>query len=66
MKMAELESPVIYGLGLATSKELCAAQMRSCPSGDGRYIVQNIILSRILDGIGLAPCLQLMPRCFES
>lgn len=59
MKMAELESPVIYGLGLATSKKNYALlRCGAALSGDGRYEVQNIILSRILDGIGLAPCLQ--------
>ena len=57
MRMAELNQPVIYGLGLAQN-DVNYALLRCGPalSGDGRYEVENVVLSAVLENIGITPC----------
>jgi hypothetical protein len=57
MQMAELQTPIIYGLGLGTSgKNYALLRCGPALSGDGRYETEDVILSKILDGIGVTPC----------
>ena len=57
MQMAELQTPIIYGLGLGTSgKNYALLRCGPALSGDGRYEKEDVILSKILDGIGVTPC----------
>ena len=57
MRMAELNQPVIYGLGMAQN-DINYALLRCGPalSGDGRYEVENVVLSAVLENIGVTPC----------
>ena len=56
MRMAELNQPVIYGLGMAQNN-VNYALLRCGPalSGDGRYEVENVVLSAVLENIGITP-----------
>lgn len=57
MKMAELNTPVLYGLGLAKNG-LNYALIRCGPplNADGRYETEDLILATILENIGTIPC----------
>lgn len=58
MRMAELTTPVIYGLG--TAKNSIGYSLLRCGpalSADGKYEVENAIISRALENIGTVPCL---------
>ncbi len=57
MQMAQLTTPIIYGLGLSSTKKNYAL-LRCGPavSNDGAYETEDVILSRILDSIGIIPC----------
>jgi len=58
MKMAELDHPVIYGLGLArNTKNFALLRCGPALSGDGRYEVEKVILSSVLENIGITPCI---------
>ena len=58
MKMAELDRPVIYGLGLARNmKNFALLRCGPALSGDGRYEVEKVILSSVLENIGITPCI---------
>ena len=58
LRMAELNEPVIYGLGMAKNG-INYALLRCGPalSGDGRYEVENVVLSAVLENIGITPCM---------
>ena len=57
MKMAELDTPVVYGLGTANNG-MNYSLIRCGPplSADGRYETESVILSTVLEGIGTIPC----------
>jgi hypothetical protein len=59
MKMAELNTPVIYGLGLAKNG-LNYALIRCGPplNADGRYETEDLILAPVLENIGTLPCME--------
>lgn len=64
MKMAELNTPVIYGLGLSKSG-LNYALIRCGPplNADGRYETEDLILASVLENIGALPCQELDGTC---
>lgn len=64
MKMAELNTPVIYGLGLAKNG-LNYALIRCGPplNADGRYETEDLILASVLENIGSLPCLEADGKC---
>ena len=55
MQMAELQTPIIYGLGLGKAQNYALLRCGPALSGDGRYEKEDVILSKILDGIGVTP-----------
>ena len=58
MRMAELDTPVIYGLGMASSgKNYALLRCGPALSGDGRYETEKVILSPIMENVGVTPCL---------
>lgn len=64
IKMAELNTPVIYGLGLSKSGQGYAL-LRCGPALnlDGRYETEDILLSSILENIAPVPCLDSTGQC---
>ena len=64
MKMAELDTPVIYGLGVAKNG-MNYALIRCGPPlrADGRYETETAIRSTVLEGIGSIPCNSETKRC---
>ena len=64
MKMAELDTPVIYGLGVAKNG-MNYALIRCGPplKADGRYETETAIRSTVLEGIGTIPCNTETKRC---
>ena len=64
MKMAELDTPVIYGLGVAQNG-MNYALIRCGPplKADGRYETETAIRSTVLEGIGTIPCNTETKRC---
>ncbi|MFM1899432.1 MAG: hypothetical protein RLZZ216_8 [Cyanobacteriota bacterium] len=59
MKMAELNTPVIYGLGLAQNG-LNYALVRCGPplNAGGNYETEELMISTIIENIGTIPCLK--------
>ena len=58
MRMAELDTPVVYGLGMASSgKNYALLRCGPALSGDGRYETEKVILSPIMENVGVTPCL---------
>ena len=57
MRMAEVNTPVLYGLGTAKGDQNYAL-FRCGPTlnGHGKYETVNVVLSRILENIGITPC----------
>lgn len=57
MRMAELTTPVIYGIGTAKNGNNYSL-LRCGPalSADGKYEVENVIVSRTFENIGTVPC----------
>jgi len=64
MKMAELNTPVIYGLGLAKNG-LNYALIRCGPplNADGRYETEDLVLAPVLENIGTIPCMEADGTC---
>ena len=59
MRMAELDTPVVYGLGMASNgKNYALLRCGPILSGDGRYETENVILSPIMENVGVTPCLE--------
>jgi hypothetical protein len=64
LKMAELNTPVIYGLGLAQSDNAYALIRCGPPlNTDGRYETEQPTLSTILENIGKIPCTKTTGTC---
>ena len=58
MRMAELDTPVVYGLGMAgNGKNYALLRCGPVLSGDGRYETENVIISPVMENIGVIPCL---------
>jgi hypothetical protein len=57
MKMAELNTPVLYGLSMAQNGSTYALVRCGPPlSADGRYETENVMLTTILENVGVIPC----------
>lgn len=57
MRMAELDAPVVYGLGMSSDQSNYAlVRCGAALDGDGRYDSDAVVLSRVLDNIGITPC----------
>ena len=57
MRMAELDTPVVYGLGMSSNgKNYALLRCGPVLSGDGRYETESVILSPIMENIGVTPC----------
>jgi hypothetical protein len=64
LKMAELNTPVIYGLGLSQNGNSYALIRCGAPlNTDGRYETEQATLSTILENIGKIPCLKANEPC---
>lgn len=64
MKMAELNTPVIYGVGLAKNGANFALIRCGPPlNADGRYETEDLILSPVLENIGAIPCTETDGEC---
>lgn len=64
LKMAELNTPVIYGLGMAQNGAGYALIRCGAPlNTDGRYETESPILSTILENIGKIPCTKTTGTC---
>ena len=64
LKMAELNTPVIYGLGLAQNDNAYALIRCGPPlNTDGRYETEQPTISTILENIGKIPCTKTTGTC---
>ena len=59
MRMAELDTPVVRGLGMANNgKNYATCAARPILSGDGRWQTENVILSPIMENVSVTRCLE--------
>jgi hypothetical protein len=64
LKMAELNTPVIYGLGLSQNGNDYALIRCGAPlNTDGRYETEQPTLATILENIGKVPCTKTIGTC---
>ena len=64
LKMAELNTPVIYGLGLSQNGNDYALIRCGAPlNSDGRYETEEVTLATILENIGKIPCTKITSTC---
>ena len=64
LKMAELNTPVIYGLGLSQNGNDYALVRCGAPlNTDGRYETEQPTLATILENIGKIPCTKTTGKC---